>query len=693
MDNVNETPQVRPVAPTLETEQTPRPTLEVPPVSTEPVYDPDEGRRLWEEQQRQKQAALQQPGVVHVGHNGGELPADSGRGTGELSGTSSAQSASADVTGGAGYRIEGAGRIEHHHAESDAGAGNRHQQNAEDPVARLDNAHGQPAIAAQPTARVEPSPTVAPAASAQTLPQQEPQASQHLHQAAPSVATTQAADAPFVEPPQVQAGSILDDTGSQLLEFSPVEQSDPVMLYSDDRLGGWMSHLSDVDKMIVKFMKTLSRDDEGRILFKTEEEEAIYMQIQRFRGLVAPQYSTNEQAQMGAQKREGVTWSNSLDVGEGVKINIQRHPNATKGILGAIYRRNNSGAPVTMWLPATGIYIESEAPHESDICDYDMAQTMETSKVGMSSYGLLLSASSGLYIKHMFNFALRFVTSATVDVGENDLHQTLSVLIDERDYWLVVVNCLIAKFPGGIPWQLSCASHECQHEETVKLNIGRSVRYGNGILTPVQNEMARRQRTGAMMTLQEVDEYQKAHVDSEISIFKDEEITVKFRHSPVAVFLDTAEEWVADINRATTEALGQYPTENERDKHIRVNAEARRLLRYAHMVEFIAGFDPDGKPVSERDPVKIREALSQLSSDRRYVVRFEEAVERFNEGTRLAVFGYMARKCPSCGHMAGEEDGPYRGIVPISPDRLFFVLSRVVYEIQKLLADRFADIG
>lgn len=650
----NESMQARPTLAPSADEATPVVETKI----QQPEYDPNEGRRLWEEQQR-RNAQVEQPNVgaeraVEQNNQGGDnRPRPQVEQNRHPDGVGSASVDAGNRGGDESGNVQlGAGHASHSHVDA-------------------------------PVADVRPEPSAP--APAQPAPATAPQA------VAPQPATPE--PPPHVEAEVQHVGSILDEENASKMEFSALEENDPTNLYSDHTLGGWMTQLSDVDKNIAKFMRTLQRDEEGKILFRNEQEEEIFHQIKRFRGLVSPQFSTGAQVQTESLKREGVTWENTLDVGEGVKIAIQRHPNATKGVLGAIYRRSNSGAPVTVWLPATGIYIESEAPHESDLCDYDMTQTMETSKVGMSSYGLLLSASSGLYIKHMFNFALRFVTSATVETGDNDLHQTLAVVIDERDYWLVVVNCLIAKFPGGIPWQLACSDHSCSHEETTKLNLARSIRYANGVLSPIQNEMARRQREGAMITLQEVGEYQKNHVSTPESSFKDGDITVNFQHVSVATFIDTAEEWVSDINRSMTEALGQYPTEQERDKHIRISAEARRLLRYAHMVKSISAFDSDNKPVIETDPIKIREALSQLSSDRRYVVSFEEAIERFNESTRLAVFGYMARKCPSCGHTGGEENGPFRGIVPISPDRLFFVLSRVVYEIQKLLADQFADIG
>lgn len=97
---------------------------------------------------------------------------------------------------------------------------------------------------------------------------------------------------------------------------------------------------------------------------------------------------------------------------------------------------------------------------------------------------------------------------------------------------------------------------------------------------------------------------------------------------------------------------------------------------------------------TETDTDKIIQILEELSSDRHYVYDFEAAAATYNERSRLAVFGYMGQKCPSCGKThEGEKEGTYRGIVTISPDRVFFELSRVVSEIQRYLRDQYAVIG
>jgi hypothetical protein len=87
------------------------------------------------------------------------------------------------------------------------------------------------------------------------------------------------------------------------------------------------------------------------------------------------------------------------------------------------------------------------------------------------------------------------------------------------------------------------------------------------------------------------------------------------------------------------------------------------------------------------------EILEDMSSDRVYVLAFENALARYNDLSRMAVLGYMGHACPACQTKEGEEDGPFRGIVTISPDRVFFALSRVVSEIQKVFLQQFGNIG
>lgn len=477
-------------------------------------------------------------------------------------------------------------------------------------------------------------------------------------------------------------------------ELMKLLDDDPVGMLAGMALVGGLRNLAQSSSGFNKFFRSLERSKDGAPVFRNPQEEDVYNRIMQIMQIASPSMQNGNQAQSEAALRDDIQWKQHLDTGTDEPFVIKNHPQQGAGLMKLVYRRQNSGAPVTVFLPASGFFITSKAPHENDFCDYDVAQTMDTNQVGLSTFGILLSASSGLYLKHMVNFALKFVVDTTLDVGGGDMHQTLYNKIDERDYWLVVMACTIAKYPGGIPWLMACTEPQCTFEEEQKLNIARSIRYANGIFSPSQLELINRQRNKEPMTFVEQEAYRKAHKVDPASKWVDGDLTFRFAHASIARYIDTSEEWVADINQSTTEALGNYATEQERNSYMRTAAETRRLTRYLHFIESITGkVEGDEEPYVERDPVKIREVLVAMSSDRAFVARFEAAIEHFNERSRLAIFGYMSHKCPSCGAATGEKEGAFRGIVEISPDRLFFVLSRVVYEIQKLLTDQYESIG
>jgi DNA-directed RNA polymerase subunit F len=274
--------------------------------------------------------------------------------------------------------------------------------------------------------------------------------------------------------------------------------------------------------------------------------------------------------------------------------------------------------------------------------------------------------------------------------------------IDLADYWLVILGPLQAKWPSGIPWTLMCGEDGCNQQEDVKLNIARCIRFGSGLFSDLQKQLWARQRgtERPVISIAEQREYIAAHQVDPSSVFEYHDVRVEFGRSTLGSFFDSTEKWIEDVNASTTAALSEFATERERESHMRLTAEARRLTRYAHMVKSITVNEQrevNGEmqviPQTETDTAKIVEMLEELSSDRIYVGQFENAIAEYNERTRLAVFGYMGKRCPACGKTHGEKDGLYRGIVTISPDRVFFVLSRVVSEIQKFLLDQYADIG
>lgn len=668
-------------------------------------YDPEEARRLWLANRAQQRAAEQGASHDQSGNIGGS----------ESRGASPSarviEPAGSAVRGDARARTESlpahdelalqptveseVGRVPGVHTQPERHAEVNHAPSQPQHAPREEKEVSNGRIETQAQEKVQVGLEPARAEHPQRVePVVQPAAASPAHQPTANQPAPAAEGASVPQPPR-QLASILDEPTPAGVrpEFMMLGEDDPSAILSGMALIGGLRNLTESSGAFNRFFRSLKRDGNGQVLFRNDQEEDIYNRITQIMQIASPTMQNGNQAQSEAWKRDDVEWKQGLDTGnvEGPFV-IKNHPRQGQGLLSVIYRRQNSGAPVTVFLPASGFFITSKAPHENDFCDYDVAQTMDTNQVGLSTFGILLSASSGLYLKHMVNFALKFVVSTTLDVGDGDMHQTLYSKIDERDYWLVVMACTIAKYPSGIPWLLSCTEPTCAFEEEQKLNIARCIRYANGILTPGQQALVNRQREGEYLSFAQQTEYRKEHRYDPSSKWVDGELTFRFRHGSIAHYIDMTEEWVADINKSTTDAMGNYATEVERNNYMRTAAETRRLTRYKHMIESISS-DVDGNEYVETDAVKIHELLLHLSSDRGFVTRFEKAIEHFNERTRLAVFGYMSHNCPACGAASGEKEGAFRGIVEISPDRLFFVLSRVVYEIQKLLTDQYESIG
>lgn len=485
-------------------------------------------------------------------------------------------------------------------------------------------------------------------------------------------------------------------------EIASMDPEDPhrVLTQSDELIGTTLPLAGEQE--VMQFFASIPRNREGRPMFRNAAEEERYQKLFTALELTPPIMINNRAAFDMALERDDTSWQQTIKLPNNkfVSAVTDRGANA-QGAMAALRRRRGSGSPVSVWLPATGIFVGFRAPHENDMCDFDIRITSEQSKIGMFTYGLLLASSSGVYLQHMIEHSLNFAVDTTYDCQGLDIKTALMDIVDVDDYWLLVIGPLMAKFPAGIPWKLLCPNHECGHEREVRLNLARCIRMADGLFSDLHRSLWLRQRgkgPDAIIGNEEYLQYRKELPKSKASRFHYEQlgITVEFGRSTIGQFIDNTNAWVEKINSSATNALANHATETERSQYIRLAAENRRLTRYAtHVKAIIVEETVKGEPVESReeDPDRIFEMLEELSSDRMYVLAFENALSTYNEESRMAVFGYMGHACPSCKTGEGEEDGPFRGIVTISPDKVFFALSRVVFEIQRVYLQQFENIG
>ncbi|QXO09476.1 hypothetical protein pEaSNUABM11_00052 [Erwinia phage pEa_SNUABM_11] len=562
-----------------------------------------------------------------------------------------------------------------------------------------------------PTIPAPPAQEPAPATPS-FLPLEEPEAQEHRHvDPTPAEKTTGPVEAP-TEPAydedkrenkvpdlaKAKLKPIRHGSSVQSSEFSELngDEQDILLLGMGDLLGP-MQTVNEMQAAVSRFFASLERDPRnGEPLFRSEKEEQTFKRLQATLTNTPPiTPGTGAAAFDMALQREDTVWNQGMQKDGDKYGGLIAVNSGGKGALAALRRKRKTGSPASVFLPASGFYVKFRSPHERDFCDFDIALALQTAKIGTNSYGLLMSASSGIYVRNIVEFCLLFAESTTLDIGADDLKTTLIDRIDKDDYWLIIVGMLAAKFPAGIPWGLSCLNPECDHVAEGRLNLARAIRMGSNLITDRQRALYYRQKSDDDNTIsyEEQEEYRKGHLPVSASVFEENGVRVEFGRATLGEFFDVTEEWADEINETTTRALTDYATEKDREGHLRVNAESRRLTRYLHMVKSITIDEGEGKVSLSTSREEIKIMLGELSPDRMYVAAFEAAVTKYTELSRLAVFGYMGRRCPECQQEQGEKEGDFRGIVTISPDRLFFGLSRAVSAMQRLWLSQSANIG
>lgn len=477
------------------------------------------------------------------------------------------------------------------------------------------------------------------------------------------------------------------------LGLSEMSEGDASELYRLGSLIGTNSKLSATINFRPTWPKGKRRDD--AVVFNTEQEKDFSDNLTNIL-----EYTTPNNLGEHMLTRTNCEWGDGF-LGSDNKIRRPRsHAKSATGVLAAIRRAKNTGAPITLFLPHTGIYLTFCAPSEADYCDYDLSQTFESARIGMATYGMLLSTSSGVYLKHQIRWCLNYVTDTTYDFGDGELVQSLLLAIDPRDYGVILCGPTIAKFPGGIPWSILCPDGNCGEVEEFNLNLSRSIRTDRNAFSPLQREYALKTGTG---TVSEKDlEIYKEEFKARDHIITDDSngyrIEVEFCFRNLHSLFTKTDDWVAELTESTADALGNAATEHERDSALKRRSETRRLTRYAHHVKAIRVYpDPDDNDEFDEDTSydKIVINLAELSCDRIFVNKFEEAYREFVASNTHTLLAYRETGCKRCGkdHPDTIEEGAFRGLVPISPDRVFFGLSQVIFTIQERLSQEFAPHG
>lgn len=339
-----------------------------------------------------------------------------------------------------------------------------------------------------------------------------------------------------------------------------------------------------------------------------------------------------------------------------------------------IRRNGGNGGTLTFPLIHTGIHVTMEPANEKQFIDLEFSLQHQATQVGLSTTGLLLNARSGVFSEAMIRFALEHIVSTNYPCGADEIVDTLVEVIDPLDYSTLVWGVLATKFANGHPWEFKCTSSECNESRTAMLNFARMLWIDKSALTEKQlSILAGNQKSITDDLLQQYRSEFKSPASKEVKLA--DETVIVFGRTSLANYIQTAKRWVDEIERSYTNALSSYSSPKRRDQYLDGQIQARRMLKYEHLVSEIripGDMEDEYIVIDDRDT--IREALIEFSSIDENYSAFEDGANSYIEDSTIAVVGYPSQKCKACGYDGSAEHGRHRSIVPISVDRVLFTL-------------------
>ncbi len=349
---------------------------------------------------------------------------------------------------------------------------------------------------------------------------------------------------------------------------------------------------------------------------------------------------------------------------------------AGRAAIEMIRRNNGNGGTLTYTLYHTGINITVEPPKESRLIDLEFALQHQATQVGISTTGLLLNARSGVFSEALIRLALEHVISTNYPCGADEIVDTLLEVIDPLDYGSLVWGVAATKFANGHPWEFQCISDDCKASRTAMINFSRMLWVDKAALTEKQITILA--NNSKSITDDLLDQYRNEfkHLDSS-SVTLNDGTVIKFGRTSLANYIQTAKRWVDELERAYTKAMSNYTTEARRNEYIDGQIQARRMLKYEHLVsEVCIPGEIEGEYMVIDDRETIRDALIEFSTLDENFSLFEEGADVYINDSTIAMVGYANQTCPTCNFtpVTEEAGGPFRSLVPVAIDRILFTL-------------------
>lgn len=335
---------------------------------------------------------------------------------------------------------------------------------------------------------------------------------------------------------------------------------------------------------------------------------------------------------------------------------------------------NAMGRTVRWPLYRSGIWVNIRPASLTYLAEIDRSLVFERAQVGMDTSGLFNSNDSLIFDDKLIDAALRLVTWCNVQVGSV---MELRSLITFNDIPSLIAAMAAATFADGAGASVTCSDHKCRNVDLFDADVRRMSWVDQSRYTDDQIKFM--DEVTAKHTVEQVREYQKSFEVNERGTYTYNGRVFNFGIGSADNYFELGYQWIAQINRALTEAMGEADIENgKRSRIIQSILTSETLCRYGHYITSISIPAKDGNSddtmVSVTDRDTINNILRMLLTDDDGAEKLLAAIEDYIVETESVIIGYRNVACTKCGKYHLDDRGQARLIIPFKVGKAFFTL-------------------
>lgn len=343
-----------------------------------------------------------------------------------------------------------------------------------------------------------------------------------------------------------------------------------------------------------------------------------------------------------------------------------------KAILGL---RSKTGLGMMVRKPYwhSGIWLTIKTPQEPDILELQRSITASKVELGRHTWGLALSAVSGIIHESYFNLMLDNFYSTSAKEKEDLLD-----LILLPDLSTMVWHLACAVYPNGFQYSRACTSdpEKCNHVSQELINpIKLQFVNHKALLQEQKNHMSN--KASGSMDSDSIRKYQTQMLSGQkrektYTLSSGNEIKIVFKIPTLREYFNSTHRWVDRLNERVIEALGIDSSVKDRNSYINKLSVSTMLRQYSHFIESIDYGD------IIKDTETIDQALDSLSTEPDITEKFSTDIKKYINDTTISVIGIPDYICPTCKReqsRAYSDDAPLgTNVLPIDPLMTFFTL-------------------